>query len=367
MNNYKKILAGVLATSMVVGNSVVAFADEGRIKGSGEMEGSVVQEVFSVVLPTVADNDDRFNYVMDPLELIQEATNKKYAGYDFEAGKRVYFYTGVDSTNGNLQYDDVSQTLKVENRSSDSVDLTVTLKVTGVDGIALTGDPAFQVGGAAATDPSMYFALIDTAATPNKYAIDANGIATHTETLTKLTATESDGTTATDAHIIQWNPIRNAYEFVENTAPGTLFTAPSYEFGITADCNLGGDDKWLKILEAGASPELEVIWGIQNPFEATIALAQNATDNTKTDLTISNLTGQRNCQSISIINGADTSAVTPDDTSTEWKLDDWDTTTGGEMVITLNNAWTEWISGKLITISLTLTDGSVKTVTMQAP
>jgi hypothetical protein len=363
MNNYKKVLAGILATSMIVGNSVVAFADEGRIKGSGEMEGSVLQEVFSVVLPTVADNDDRFNYVMDPLELIQEATNNKYAGYDFEAGKRVYFYKGVDSTTGDLQYDDVSQTLKVENRSSDSVDLTVTLKVSGVDGIALTGDNTF----AGATDPSMYFGLIDTATTPNKYAIDSNGIATHTETLTKLTATESDGTTVTDAHIIQWNPIRNAYEFVENTAPGTIFTAPSYEFGITADCNLGGDDKWLKILEAGVSPELEVIWGIQNPFEATIALAQNGTDNTKTDLTISNLTSLKNFQSISINNGTETLAVPNSDASVEWKLDNWDATSGGEAVVTLNKDWTDWMTGKLVTITLTLTDSSVKTVTIQAP
>ncbi len=362
MNNYKKILAGVLATSMVVGNSVVAFADEGRIKGSGEMEGSVVQEVFSVVLPTVADNDDRFNYVMDPLELIQEATNKKYAGYDFETGKRVYFYTGVDNASGALQYDDVSQTLKVENRSSDSVDLTVTLKVTGVDGIALTGDSAFT----GATDPSMYFALIDTAGTPNKYAIDANGIATHTETLTKLTA-EDSSSNPVDAHIIQWNPIRNAYEYVENTTPGTTFTAQSYEFGITADCNLGGDDKWLKILEAGESPELEVVWGIQNPFEATIALAQNATDNTKTDLTISNLTSQKNYQSISIYNGTDTLDVPVSDASVAWNVDNWDATTGGELVVTLNNDWTDWMTGKLVTITLTLTDSSVKTVTVQAP
>lgn len=53
MKNYKKILAGVLATSMVLGNSAVVFADEGgQAKGSGKVEGQVKNEVFSVVLPT---------------------------------------------------------------------------------------------------------------------------------------------------------------------------------------------------------------------------------------------------------------------------------------------------------------------------
>lgn len=42
MKNYKKILAGVLATSMVLGNSAVVFADEGgQAKGSGKVEGQV--------------------------------------------------------------------------------------------------------------------------------------------------------------------------------------------------------------------------------------------------------------------------------------------------------------------------------------
>ncbi len=39
MNNYKKILAGVLATSMVLSSSMVALADEGRTTGSGKVEG----------------------------------------------------------------------------------------------------------------------------------------------------------------------------------------------------------------------------------------------------------------------------------------------------------------------------------------
>ncbi len=364
MKGYKKILAGVLATSMVMGSSVVVLADEGRTKGTGEMEGSVVQEFFSVVLPTVADNDDTFNYVMDPLQLIQETTNKKYDGYEFTTGQRVYFYNGVNAASKKMQYSNTSKKLKVENKSSSSVDLTVTLKVSNVDGITLTGDDTFG-GSTPTTEPEMYFALEDGATPANTYAIDSNGIATHTETLTALTAT--DGTNSPiDAHIIQWNPIRNSYEFVINPDPDAQFTAPSYEFGITADCNLGGDDKWLKILEAGESPELEIIWGIQNPFEATITLSRNLTDNDKTDLTISNLTDEKNYKTITIDNGAGAYEVKGN--SVSWEETNWNATNGGTLVAVLDkSSWTDWMSGKLVTITLTLTDGSVKTVTMQAP
>lgn len=64
MKGYKKILAGVLATSMVMGSSVVVLADEGRTTGSGKVEGSTSDKVFRVELPTIAENDDTFDYII---------------------------------------------------------------------------------------------------------------------------------------------------------------------------------------------------------------------------------------------------------------------------------------------------------------
>ena len=121
-----------------------------------------------------------------------------------------------------------------------------------------------------------------------------------------------------------------------------------------------------EILEAGESPELEIIWGIQNPFEATITLSRNLTDNDKTDLTISNLTDEKNYKTITIDNGAGAYEVKGN--SVSWEETNWNATNGGTLVAVLDkSSWTDWMSGKLVTITLTLTDGSVKTVTMQAP
>ena len=91
MKGYKKILAGVLATSMVMGSSVVVLADEGRTTGSGKVEGSTSDKVFRVELPTIAENDDTFNYIIDPLGLIEEAGADRYGALTFEASTSVYF------------------------------------------------------------------------------------------------------------------------------------------------------------------------------------------------------------------------------------------------------------------------------------
>ncbi len=89
MKNYRKILAGVLATSMVLGNSAVVFADEGgSTKGSGKVEGQVKQEVFSVVLPTESSYTGVFDYTIDPMKLI---TNADSAKYDIE--RKILFVT----------------------------------------------------------------------------------------------------------------------------------------------------------------------------------------------------------------------------------------------------------------------------------
>lgn len=111
MKNYKKILAGVLATSMVLGNSAVVFADEGgQAKGSGKVEGQVKNEVFSVVLPTESDYAGAFDYIIDPLQLIaNDAGNNgnKYdkTKFDFDQNATVFFYNGYDtSTPAKMKY-----------------------------------------------------------------------------------------------------------------------------------------------------------------------------------------------------------------------------------------------------------------------
>ena len=81
MQKFKRFMAVALATTMVLGSSLTAFADEpttsGGTDGSGTSEGHVDKEVINVVLPTVASGSTPFAYTMDPEHLIQETNAGK--------------------------------------------------------------------------------------------------------------------------------------------------------------------------------------------------------------------------------------------------------------------------------------------------
>ena len=371
MKGYKKILAGVLATSMVMGSSVVVLADEGRTTGSGKVEGSTSDKVFRVELPTIAENDDTFNYIIDPLGLIEEAGADRYGALTFESGASVFFHNDNKNTTIAKDYASESAPLTVKNYSTDPVDLTVTVKATEVEGIKLTNDATF----AGDKDTSLYLALQGVDSTgaddsTNIGKVGSTGVAQITKQLAKIGAGSAAGK---EPYVIKWNPIRDQYEYIWNAS--TDATVDQYSFKLTGKCNpvdatgtaTTGSlrDDWLKVLESGETPELELIWTVQNPFDVTIKLEKDVADTTKTKVTISNLTAEKNYSAMTIDNGTGASAIKGD--SITWDGTNWDETNGGTAVIVLNKGWTDWMSGKLVTVELTLTDGSVKTVSLQAP
>lgn len=383
MKNYKKILAGVLATSMVLGNSAVVFADEGgQAKGSGKVEGQVKTEVFSVVLPTESDYAGAFDYIIDPLQLIaNDAGNNgnKYdkTKFDFDQNATVFFYNGYDtSTPAKMKYTETSNALKVENKSSMPVKVAITLKASEVEGIKFTGDNTFTTPGGTAgdsTDTSIYlgiigkgFSLAETAgATPSPVTtpasldktenINSNGIAKLDVELPALAATPSE---TKPAFVTQWNPIRNAYEYVANTAADK--TTTYYEFQLTGECNTNPNAKWLDVLAAGETPELEIMWSIQDPTGPKIAL-----DEVNKKITISDLTPEQGCASVTISNGKETHDI-GGASDTVWDDANWNAeTSSGEFVLTYADWWKDvFMKDKLVTITLGLTDGSSRSVTI---
>ena len=363
MKNYRKILAGVLATSMVLGSSTVALAagESGQTTGSGKVEGQAKQEVFSVVLPTESDYTGAFDYVLDPMQLIETAAGDKFdtTKYDFNAGDTVYFFNGEDSASNKLKYSATSNGLNVVNKSNKDVELTVTLQASAVDGITFTDDNTFGGGGSA--DTSLYLAIegqksADTAGTSAPVGsadlakINSNGVAALSATLEALT-----GATASDkAFIIQWNPIRNGYEFVEDANASKKTT--SYEFKVKGACNIDPAADWLEVLQAGDTPELEIVWSIENPLGAKIALNQ-----TTKKVTMTNLTADQTYKSLTITDETGTYELK----GTIEGGSDWDATTkSGSLIFTYEDAWATWMEDKLVTITMNLSDGSSRSVTV---
>ena len=143
MKQFKKVVALAMAATMVLSSSVLAFADDataapatGSAAGVGDIEGYVDKNIFTVTLPTVTD----INFTLDPQELrlaaetagggtatttldVDGTASAITAGY----GAKVLFLA-ADNTN----FLSKSVALKVVNKSTFDVQVSMTTKLTGL-------------------------------------------------------------------------------------------------------------------------------------------------------------------------------------------------------------------------------------------
>lgn len=257
--NFKKFTAGALAATLVLSSSVVAFAAdsaEGNTSGTGELEGTVLTDVFNVVLPTVADDDTTFNYILDPEGLIAKTNADRYAGKTFEEGATLYFANSAADAANN--YSSKSDALTVVNKSTTDVDVTLSATVSGVDGIVLTGDSTF----ADDTSTSLYLALMDGT---NTAAIDAaNGAS-----ISAVIGAAPDG-----AYEYSWNDTEQKYEYELVTGSALdAITFEDYSFQLTGACNSKGN--WSGLQDA--APVVSVTWTVKaHQDKAAPSVAQSS-------------------------------------------------------------------------------------------
>lgn len=230
---FKKLLALGMAATMLMGSSVVALADSGSQTGDGKVEGVVDTEVFSVVLPVT--DSSTLAFILDPQGLIKATSNAAYSGASF--GEGTLFFQN-ESTN----YSNTSNVLTVTNKSSVKADITVTAKITGNDGIALSADDSF----ADDTSASMYMALVDVANPSPKAITDADGV--------KLTATMDAA--AEGSYEYKYNEGVYSYGLKDGVQDSAF---AKYEFKLTGASNANGD--WTGLAEA--VPAVEVTWNIE--------------------------------------------------------------------------------------------------------
>ena len=131
MRKMKRVAAIVLAAAMTMGSTLTVFAADtgsGGTTGKGENEGHVDKELINVVLPTVPTGDGSpFEYITDPERLIQETKGARYEDYTFpDTGND----TGVYFRVGEKAFANTSETLKVINKSSCDMAITISAKAT---------------------------------------------------------------------------------------------------------------------------------------------------------------------------------------------------------------------------------------------
>lgn len=135
---FKKTVATILAAAMVFSpiTSSIAFAADpltdpakGSVSSSGGTEGYVVEEAFSVVLPTITSANLAFK--LDPQGLLTVSGNDtKYTSSNVAAGDVVF--TGKVSVNGSYGKFNSSNVIYATNKSS--YDVTFSVDVTMTNG-----------------------------------------------------------------------------------------------------------------------------------------------------------------------------------------------------------------------------------------
>lgn len=232
MNNkrFKKVLAGMLATTMVLGMSVTAFAatgDEtgnGTGTGTGTFEGHVDKDVISITLPTA--DATTFSYIMDPEGLIAATEGANHSGSTFEDGANVFFTSAANT------YTSKSASLKVINKGTVAVDVTVSATTAANDDVAMADSDTFAEDNKAA---QLYLGL-------NVAGKDAKAIKTApTDADVAADATVTVGLSGNDANYeVKPNETGTGYVYAakENVAD-TAWN--SFEFYLTGKCNPNGD------------------------------------------------------------------------------------------------------------------------------
>lgn len=153
----RKVMAGALAATMIMGSSMMAFAaDEntGSATGTGTSIGHVDKEVLTVTLPTEGTSlDATFSYKIDPERVIDLAGKLTDNTAVTKNADGVYF------KNKDNSYSSSSDEVEFEGKNSVKVDVSVAAEVVASAGgkdIALVADNAALT---AATEPALLMNL----------------------------------------------------------------------------------------------------------------------------------------------------------------------------------------------------------------
>lgn len=337
MINYKKVLAGALATSMVMGNSLIVFAADqtGNTSGDGSFEGTAdVPDVFKVTLPTVTSGT--FDYIADPEGLASGSAADKYSGAAFDTGSLFFKTTNPDDNS--IKYSSTSEKIEVVNKSSIAVDIDVKATVTPVAGINLSESNTF------ATDDkstSIYLELTDGT---------EKGVLSNTEEA----AISKNIPGAPTAYETKWNSTTSKYEKKEKaTIPTDAYDNSKYEFYLTGVSNANGD--WS---DASLLPSIDLVWTVEDP-----TLAPSVTMTPAGLITASNFTSEQNYSYMTLTDSVG-SVTALDEGAGTW---DWTGYDNGVVTLTLSDGWMSYLAGSTVKITLYLTDDTTKSVTVAIP
>lgn len=182
------------------------------------------EDIVSVALPVIAKGEKSpFDFILDPKGLLYGTNAMNYGGGTVEEGATILFH----NNSGAYDFSKYSDQLTVTNESTIPVTLTLSARISSLNGAELVGSEQFTGD----QTRSMYLALVDNRG--NVQPFSANGEASLS--LFMQAAPES-------AYIYTMDEEEMSYEY---TLSGDYETIgfDSYSFGLTGTCNPNADWK----------------------------------------------------------------------------------------------------------------------------
>lgn len=232
-----------VATSSSASRQTINTVKTGAVK-SGAVKSGSRKDIIQITMPVAEENI--FDFIMDPQELIGKTDAAAYGGKRFEADATLFFRRSDDEA-GN-DYSSSSDALTILNRGDTDVDVVLKASIDpdSIVGITLSDDPEFSDH----TDASLYLALTDG------------------ETIVPI---DSEKGAVIEAEI---------YGISEGEEPN------EYSFRLIGAVNKNGD--WSEVTDV--SPEVTVTWKVTMDggdwMEETEAEAEESLASAKRDETV---------------------------------------------------------------------------------
>ena len=245
----KKLMAGAMAVSLVMGSSLVAFAEDpapatpagtGTSGGAGEVEGIVETDVYQATLPTASTS--AYDYIADPQGLIRKTNAAAYEGKEF--GEGTVFFTNVSGDT--TSYSNTSDAATIINKSSKNLSVKVTATATPD---SATGAAALATAKTFADDNKnleVYLGITDSVEGSTEKALTAAGV--------EMTAVL--GAAPEDAYEYKYDEGNKKYSY-DLKSDVSAFTFADYSFQINGAANANATWK-----ADTAVPAVSVKWDV---------------------------------------------------------------------------------------------------------
>lgn len=202
----------------------------------------------------IIENNNLFDFIMDPMGLVYMTNAAKYGGGNVEEGATVLF----KNTGGDNLFSDTSDYLTFRNKGNTPVEVVIKATITNTGNLEMTSDKTF----ANVAGPALYLALVDT--NGNEIPLSPAGETTIDTVL--------EGSLQ-DTSVYRWNYETHSYELTDSAGAEE---AGAYHFALTGACN--ADANWSRV---DARPTVKVSWSARALNEEETEKEDTSSDNTE--------------------------------------------------------------------------------------